>query len=85
MEIVRDLRAAGSVPPEGVDALRRALSRADLAKFARRGGGWDEALDVLDTAERLPERLPARAPGAAESGAPGTTSSGTRAAGAGKG
>lgn len=90
MEIVRDLRAAGSVPPDGVDALRRALSRADLAKFARRGGGWDEALDVLDTAERLPERLPARPPAAAESGAAGGTpsggiSSGTRAAGAGKG
>lgn len=61
LEIVRDLRAS-SVPVEGVDAVRRALSRADLAKFARKGGGWDEALDVLDIAERLPERLPARAP-----------------------
>jgi hypothetical protein len=85
MEIVRDLRAAGSVPSDGVDALRRALSRADLAKFARRGGGWDEALEVLDTAERLPERLPARGPAAAESGAPDGNASGPRAAGAGTG
>lgn len=67
MEIVRDLQERTGVAREGVDALRRALTRADLAKFARRGGGWDEALDVLDTAERLPERLP---PGASAPQAP---------------
>lgn len=63
MEMVRDLEARGGVPRDGIDALRRTLSRSDLAKFARRGGGWEEALDVLELAERLPERLPARAPG----------------------
>jgi len=68
MEIVRDLRARPAIAPDGVDALRRALARADLAKFARRGGGWDEALDVLEVAERLPDRLPARP--APEPGAP---------------
>lgn len=62
MEIVRDLRARPAVPADGVEALRRALSRADLAKFARRGGGWDEALEVLEIAERLPDRLPLRPP-----------------------
>lgn len=73
MEIVRDLRATGDVPRDGVDALRRALARADLAKFAKSGGGWDEALDALDTAERLPDRLPPvrPAPQAAESAGTG--------------
>ena len=62
MEIIRELSARGDVPRDGIDALRRALARADLAKFARRGGGWDEALEVLELAERLPERLPVRPP-----------------------
>ncbi|MGE5177840.1 MAG: hypothetical protein ACM3PF_01965 [Bacteroidota bacterium] len=66
MEIVRDLRERSEVAPAGIDALRRALARADLAKFARRGGGWDEALDVIGLAERLPETLPARRPPAEE-------------------
>ena len=66
MEIVRDLRERSEVAPAGIDALRRALARADLAKFARRGGGWDEALDVIGLAERLPETLPARRPPADE-------------------
>jgi hypothetical protein len=70
MEIVRDLRVRPAIPPDGVDALRRALSRADLAKFARRGGGWDEALEVLEIAERLPDRLPARPPAPAEPAEP---------------
>ncbi len=60
LEIVRELREREEAPPDGVDALRRALARADLAKFARRGGGWDEAVEALDLAERLPEKLPAR-------------------------
>ncbi|HLQ65822.1 MAG TPA: hypothetical protein VK123_01165 [Candidatus Limnocylindrales bacterium] len=60
MEVVRDLEAKGGVPRDGIDALRRALARADLAKFARRGGGWEDALDVLELAHRLPERLPQR-------------------------
>lgn len=73
MEIVRDLRARGEVPREGVDALRRALARADLAKFARSGGGWDEALDALDTADRLPDRLPPAPPAAPEANGAGTS------------
>lgn len=60
LEIVRELRALPDIPPDGLDAVRRALSRADLAKFARRGGAWDEALQVLELADRLPEQLPAR-------------------------
>jgi hypothetical protein len=63
LEIVRELRGRSGderASSEGVDALRRALARADLAKFARRGGGWDEAMEALDLAERLPEKLPAR-------------------------
>lgn len=71
MEMVRDLEARGGVPRDGIDALRRALSRSDLAKFARRGGGWEEALGVLELAERLPERLPARAPAAEAAPGPG--------------
>jgi len=62
MEIVRDLRARTDIPSDAVDALRRALARADLAKFARRGGGWDEALDALGLAEQLPTRLPPKPP-----------------------
>lgn len=61
-EIVRELRSRGDVPEEGIEALGRALARSDLAKFARRGGSWDEALDVVAIAERLPDRLPARPP-----------------------
>jgi len=57
-EIERELVAGGSVSREGVDALASALRRADLAKFARRAGGWDEARAALAEAERLPERLP---------------------------
>jgi hypothetical protein len=60
LEIVRELREREGAPPDGVDALRRALARADLAKFARRPGGWDEAIEALDLAEKLPEKLPAR-------------------------
>jgi hypothetical protein len=60
LEIVRELREREGAPPDGVDALRRALARADLAKFARRPGGWEEAIEALDLAEKLPEKLPAR-------------------------
>ncbi|HEV8128826.1 MAG TPA: hypothetical protein VGQ14_04150 [Candidatus Eisenbacteria bacterium] len=60
LEIVRELREREEASSEGVDALRRALARADLAKFARRGGGWDEAMEALDLAERLPEKLAVR-------------------------
>jgi hypothetical protein len=60
LEIVLELREREEAPRDGVDALRRALGRADLAKFARRGGGWDEAIEALDLAEKLPEKLPAR-------------------------
>jgi len=75
MEIVRDLQTRTGVAKDGIDALRRALTRADLAKFARRGGGWDEALEVLDTAERLPERLPAAPPPAPAAPVPTETPS----------
>jgi hypothetical protein len=60
LEIVLELREREEAPPDGLDALRRALARADLAKFARRGGGWDEATEALDLAEKLPEKLPLR-------------------------
>ena len=62
LEIVRELREREVAREDGVDALRRALARADLAKFARRGGGWDEALEALGLAERLPDKLPPRPP-----------------------
>ncbi len=61
-EIERELKAAGVVSGEGLEALSSALRRADLAKFARRAGGWDEARAALAEAERLPQRLPAVAP-----------------------
>ena len=61
-EIERELKAAGVVSREALEALTSALRRADLAKFARRAGGWDEARAALAEAERLPERLPAAPP-----------------------
>ena len=70
-EIEREVAATGSVGKDGVEALVSALQRADLAKFARRAGGWDEARASLEEAERLPERLPAPAPAAEP--APGAT------------
>ena len=57
-EIERELTMNGDVPRDGIEALASALRRADLAKFARRAGGWDEARSALAEAERLPERLP---------------------------
>jgi hypothetical protein len=77
LEIVRELREREEASSDGVDALRRALARADLAKFARKGGGWDEAVEALDLAERLPERLPLRAAPAEDAAA--TAASVTRA------
>lgn len=61
-EIERELLAAGSVPRDALDALTSALRRADLAKFARRAGGWDEARAALAEAARLPARLQASPP-----------------------
>ena len=52
---------------------RAAQAAADLAKFARSGGGWDEALDALDTADRLPDRLPPAPPAAPEANGAGTS------------
>jgi len=57
-EIERELTMNGDVPRDGIEALASALRRADLAKFARRAGGWEEARSALAEAERLPERLP---------------------------
>ncbi|MGE5175045.1 MAG: hypothetical protein ACM3JJ_01615 [Hyphomicrobiales bacterium] len=57
-ELTRELRAQGGVPAAAIDAVASALDRADLARFARRGDPWEEALRTLAEAERLPERLP---------------------------
>ena len=61
-EIEREVKATGAVGRDGTDALVSALRRADLVKFARIRGGWDEARAALSEAERLPERLPPPVP-----------------------
>jgi len=66
-EIEREVKATGAVGREGTEALVSALRRADLVKFARIRGGWEEARAALAEAERLPERLPAPAPPASPS------------------
>jgi hypothetical protein len=61
-EIEREVKATGAVGREGTEALVSALRRADLVKFARIRGGWEEARAALAEAERLPERLPLPSP-----------------------
>ncbi|HEX7079076.1 MAG TPA: hypothetical protein VF363_11700 [Candidatus Eisenbacteria bacterium] len=74
-ELTRELAARADVTRDAIDALARALDRADLARFARRGGGWEEALATIAEADRLPERLPDPTP------APSATASAAAAAG----
>jgi hypothetical protein len=56
-EIEAELKTRGGMPRDGVEALVDALRRADLAKFARSAGAWEDAVAAIKEARRLPERL----------------------------